>query len=229
MYNIKDTNIYNIVSASIKKSFGLMAIGLFITFAIVFSFARNIEYLHIAYKYFRIIIILELVIGFVLSLAIYRLNAIISTLLFLAYSALNGVMLSGIGVYYGMPLILNVLATTTVIFLVLAIYGYTTKSDLSSYSTYLFVGLIALIVMSVINLFLRTPIMDIIISSLGVIIFTILIAFDTQRIKENISIAVYNGNDELLNKIIVVGAFSFYLDFINLFIYLLRLFSRRDD
>ncbi|MDU4653147.1 MAG: Bax inhibitor-1 family protein, partial [Sneathia sanguinegens] len=93
----------------------------------------------------------------------------------------------------------------------------------------LFVGLVSIIIMSVINIFLRSSSLDLMLSILGVIVFVIYVAYDTQLIKNKIVILARQGQLDLLDRVEIVGAFSLYLDFINLFIYLIRLFGRRKN
>ncbi len=132
------------------------------------------------------------------------------------------------GYIYTGESVIAVFLGTLVLFSVLAIYGYVTKEDLSKYRTYLMVGLIALVVMSIINIFLRSSQMDFILSIVGVILFVIFTAYDVNRIKNQFTHSiVYEKEVELLDKIEIAGALTLYLDFINLFLYLLRLFGRR--
>ena len=114
-------------------------------------------------------------------------------------------------------------------FLVLTIYGYTTKSNLQSYTSFLFVGLISIIIMSVINMFIGSNTLDLLLSALAVVVFVIYTAYDTQRIKNTIISLSYQGQLDLLDRVEIIGALSLYLDFINLFIYLIRIFGRRKD
>ena len=132
------------------------------------------------------------------------------------------------GYIYTGESVIAVFLGTLVLFSVLAIYGYVTKEDLSKYRTYLMVGLIALVVMSIINVFLRSSQMDFILSIVGVVLFVIFTAYDVNRIKNQFTHSiVYEKEVELLDKIEIAGALTLYLDFINLFLYLLRLFGRR--
>ncbi len=132
------------------------------------------------------------------------------------------------GYIYTGESVIAVFLGTLVLFSVLAIYGYVTKEDLSKYRTYLIVGLIALVVMSIINIFLRSSQMDFILSIVGVVLFVIFTAYDVNRIKNQFTHSiVYEKEVELLDKIEIAGALTLYLDFINLFLYLLRLFGRR--
>lgn len=183
MNDYSKTSIYDEVASKMRNCYLVVGGGLVLTFGLMLYFLADTQRLALAYRYFPIIIILELVLGGVLSFGIYKLNATMSSILFFVYSILNGITLTGIASLYSFSVVLNVLIGTAVVFLLLACYGYFTKSDLSGYTNYLLIGLVAIVILSLINMFLRTPMMDIVISSLGVIIFSILIASDSQRIK----------------------------------------------
>lgn len=146
--------------------------------------------------------------------------------LFIAYSVLTGISLSFIFSYYEIGSIINVFLSTTALFGVMAIAGYTTKTDLTKLGSLLMIGLIGIVIASLINLFTQSSGMDYIISILGVIIFTGLTAYDVQKIK-NLS---YESNGGTLSrKLGIMGALTLYLDFINLFLFLLRLFGGKRD
>ena len=147
----------------------------------------------------------------------------------LVYSASTGILLSYIAQIYTIQSVLSVLMSTICLFAVLSIYSFITRSNLMSYSGFLFVGLVSIIIMSVINIFLRSSSLDLMLSILGVIVFVIYVAYDTQLIKNKIVILARQGQLDLLDRVEIVGAFSLYLDFINLFIYLIRIFGRRKN
>ena len=113
------------------------------------------------------------------------------------------------------------------LFAVLAVYGYLTRENLTKFTPILVAGLIAIILVSIINIFLQNSGVDLFISIIGVIIFTIFIAVDVNRIRNNIVAYAAQEDSEILNKIEIVGALNLYLDFVNLFIYILRLLGRR--
>lgn len=164
-----------------------------------------------------------------MSLFIYKANATILRVMFVIYSISTGVILSFIAEYYTLGSVISVLSGTIVLFLVLTIYGYTTKSNLQSYTSFLFVGIISIIIMSVINMFIGSNTLDLLLSALAVVVFVIYTAYDTQRIKNTIISLSYQGQLDLLDRVEIIGALSLYLDFINLFIYLIRIFGRRKD
>lgn len=161
-----------------------------------------------------------------LSARIYKLSFGIATLLFILYSILTGVVFSSLFFVYTLGSIANVFLITAGTFAAVSCFGYFTKSDLSKWGTYLFMGLIGLIIASLVNWFLKSAMLNWIASYVGVAIFVGLTAYDTQRIKEIIQENSMEG-EEVTNKIALMGALSLYLDFINLFLYLLRIFGRR--
>ena len=120
----------------------------------------------------------------------------------------------------------SVFFITAATFGAMAAYGYFTKSDLSSWGKILFMALIGIIIATIVNIFLNSSMLNMIVSYAGVLIFVGLTAYDTQKTKERLSMA--DSADETAQKIALMGALSLYLDFINLFIYLLRIFGSRD-
>lgn len=172
------------------------------------------------------LIIAEFGLVFGISAAINRLSLATATLLFILYSVINGVTLSAIFLAYTASSIAQVFFITAGTFAVMSIYGYTTKKDLSSWGNLLFMALIGIIIASVANFFLKSDMLSLIVSYIGVIIFVGLTAYDTQKIKE--LLYEYGDEGEGGQKIALLGALSLYLDFINLFIYLLRIFGKRD-
>jgi len=172
------------------------------------------------------LVLAELGLVIAISAGINRFRASSATLMFFIYSALNGVTLSVIFLVYAHSSIANTFFVTAGMFAIMSVYGYTTRTDLTSWGNFLFMGLIGIILASVVNIFLGSQSLDWIISCLGVIIFVGLTAYDTQSIK-----AMAHGgfaDAETEQKAAVIGALRLYLDFINLFLMLLRLFGRRD-
>lgn len=147
-------------------------------------------------------------------------------LLFVAFSAVMGMSLSYIFLLYTQSSIASVFLITSLTFAVMAVVGYTTQTDLTRFGSLLMMALIGLIIASVVNIFLESSMMEFIISAVGVLIFTGLIAYDTQKLKR-IGAGVEYGSTEA-SKLAILGATSLYLDFINLFLHLLRLLGRRE-
>jgi len=165
-----------------------------------------------------------LVIG--ISAAINRLSLTTATLMFVLYSVINGAMLSSIFLIYTMSSIASVFFITAGTFGVMALIGYTTKKDLTSMGRILFMALIGIIIATVVNIFLKSSGLQMIVSYLGVLIFVGLTAYDSQKIKNMLQMAP--DASEASQKLALLGALTLYLDFVNLFIYLLRIFGRRE-
>ena len=167
---------------------------------------------------------LGLVIG--LTAAIKKLSFPTAAIMFLLFSILNGVTLSAIFVVYTMSSIATTFFVTAGTFAAMAFIGYTTKKDLTKIGGILLMALIGLIIASVVNIFLKNSMMDIVISAIGVLIFVGLTAYDAQKIKEMMLDCGTEVND-FTQKLAVFGALSLYLDFINLFLYLLRFLGKQ--
>lgn len=167
---------------------------------------------------------LALVIG--VSAAINRLSLTTATLMFILYSVINGALFSSIFLIYTASSIATVFFITAGTFGVMALIGYTTKTDLTSIGKYLFMALIGLIIATLVNMFIKSEGFTYILSYIGVLIFVGLTAYDSQKIKQMLLQAP--DADEGAQKLALLGALTLYLDFINLFIYLLRIFGRRE-
>ena len=170
------------------------------------------------------LIIAELVLVFWVSARIEKLSLTKATLMFIVYSVLNGATLATIFFAYSPEIITKTFFVTAGTFGAMAVYGYFTKSDLSSWGKLLIMAVIGLIIAGVVNIFLRNSLMDFVISMVGVLIFVGLTAYDSQKIKRMLMMQADMG--ETAQKVALMGALSLYLDFINLFLYLLRLFGR---
>lgn len=173
-----------------------------------------------------VLIIAELGLVFGISAMIHKLSLTTATLLFVLYSAINGLTLSVIFIAYETAIIAKVFFITAGTFAAMAFIGYTTKKDLSGMGKILFMALIGLIIATVVNIFLKSSGLDMIISYIGVLIFVGLTAYDTQKIKNMLYGAEFA--DESYQKLALLGSLTLYLDFINLFLYLLRIFGSRD-
>jgi FtsH-binding integral membrane protein len=161
----------------------------------------------------------------VLSFGINKLSAGTAQVLFWVFAAVMGLSLSSIFMVYTDASIAKVFFISAATFGAMSLYGYTTKRDLTGIGNFLIMGLIGLIIASVVNIFLASSMLDFAISAIGVLVFVGLTAYDTQKIKESYD-AGYGV--EVLHKSAVMGALSLYLDFINLFLMLLRLFGNRE-
>ena len=166
--------------------------------------------------------------GFILAmnLGFQRWSSMSITMLFLAFSAVMGISLSSIFLVYAMSSITQVFVITAATFGVMAVLGYTTQTDLTRFGSILMMALIGIIIASFVNWFIGSASLDYIISIGGVLVFTGLIAYDTQKLKR-IGAGVEYGSESGA-KLAILGATSLYLDFVNLFLFLLRLLGRRD-
>ena len=171
-----------------------------------------------------VLIFVELGLVFALSMAINKLNPVVATVMFYAYAMINGITLAPIFLVYTMSSIALTFFVTAGVFLAMSIYGYTTKSDLTKFGSFMVMALIGLIVCTIINIFWANSVMDWIISFAGVIIFIGLTAWDTQKIKQ----MAQETDEANAGKLATIGALSLYLDFINLFLYLLRFLGSRE-
>ena len=171
-----------------------------------------------------IVMLAPLGVVFYMSFGIKKMSSAKAQTVFWIFAALMGLSLSWILLIYTQTSIARVFFITSATFGAMSIYGYTTKRDLTKLGSFLMMGLIGIIIASVVNIFLKSSMMYFVISILGVLIFVGLTAYDTQKIKN-----MYSASDtgELMGKKALMGALTLYLDFINLFIMLLRLFGQR--
>ncbi len=163
----------------------------------------------------------ELALVFTLSGAINKLSAAAATLIFIAYSALNGITLSVVFMAYTANSITSTFAITAGMFGAMSIYGSITKRDLTSWGSFLFMGLIGIVIASVVNIFVGSSAVSWVVSGIGVLVFTGLTAYDTWKIKEMAAQGIEG------RKPAILGALTLYLDFINLFLMLLRFTGSR--
>jgi len=160
-----------------------------------------------------------------ISFGLNRISYPVLSLLFVAYAAVTGISLSFILLAFTSASVLGVFVTTSVVFGVMAIAGYTTKTDLTKFGSILFMFLIGIVVASLVNMFLHSSGLDMLISYIGVAVFVGLTAYDVQKLK-NIGAGLVYG-EASASKMALMGGLTLYLDFINLFLMLLRLFGRR--
>ena len=173
------------------------------------------------------LIIAELALVIGLSAAINKISFTTAALLFVLYSVINGVTLSVIFLAYTESSIAKTFFVTAGAFAGMAFVGYTTKKDLSAMGKFLLFALIGLIIASIVNIFMKSSGFDFVISIIGILIFAGLTAYDSQKIKKMFLAYGYEVNDET-QKLAVLGSLTLYLDFINLFLYLLRFMGRRN-
>lgn len=231
-YNTPYQNIYGSVSETVtnkmvRNVYLWMTAALAITGLVAYYVAGSQAILSALFSNGWSILVLffaeiGLVIG--LSAAINKISALTATLMFALYSVLNGVTLSSIFLVYEIGSIATTFFVAAGTFGAMAIYGSVTKKDLTKVGNLCMMAVIGLIIATVVNLLIRSTMADMIISGVGVLVFVGLTAYDAQKIKN----MLYGAEEsEMTNKIAVLGALSLYLDFINLFLYLLRFFGRR--
>ena len=217
-------------SIFLAKVFNWMAMGLGLTGLIAyFTASSGLARAIVGSPLFMILIIAELGMVFYLSARISKIQAATASGLFIGYSVLNGLTLSAVFLAYTSSSIAGTFLITAGMFGAMAIYGLVTKRDLSGLGSFLFMGLIGIIIASVVNIFLQSSGMSWMISFLGVLIFTGLTAYDVQKIKNMGEEGIMSQGEEAIKKGSIMGALALYLDFINLFLMLLRFFGGSRD
>jgi uncharacterized protein len=204
-----------------------MTTGLLVTTAVAVTVSATPSLLQLAMNPAVLIgaIIGELVLVMAIGFGLRRMSPGLATTLFLVYSAVNGFTLSLIFVVYNLGTIQVAFLSTAALFATMTVVGYTTQIDLTQYRSYFMIGLIGLVVAMVINIFLRSSAFDFAISIFGVLLFTALTAYDTQKIKRMAADPQIEADGSLSAKLSILGALTLYLDFVNLFLFLLRLFG----
>ena len=182
-YNMNDIDIKS-SNNFLRKVFLYMVLGIAISSGTgLYLYNYNENLLNTLTNYSPILLIAELAMVFSLSRMLNKMSANIARFLFLAYSLINGITVTTIGYIYVPSVILHAFLITLVIFIVMAIYGYTTQEDLSSYRRFFMVALISLIILSIFNVFMKVGMLEWVITILGIVLFTGLIAYDVNRIK----------------------------------------------
>ena len=225
-YNMNDIDVRS-SNKFLRKVFLYMVLGVAISFGTgIYLYKYNQELIFSLARYFNILGIAG--VGMVLGLNFFleKISAGMARIMFVLYSLILGTIFSTIGFVYSPLAILYAFGTALIIFVVMTIYGFMTKEDLSSYRTFFIVGLISLIIMGFINMYLGVGPLYWIETIAGIVIFTGLTAYDINRIKWE-SYQLANGDNETVEKMGIIEALELYLDFINLFLYLLRIFGRK--
>ena len=222
--------------AHMNKVYGTMSVGMLITFAVAWAIGTSPALLGI----FRdpvtlspnilgwIVMFAPLGMVFMFGAMINRFSAAAAQTFFYAFAAVMGLSMSWIFVAFTGMSIANVFLITSIAFAGLSLYGYTTKKDISGWGTFLIMGVIGLVVAMIVNIFLQSPAIMFAVSILGVLIFAGLTAYDTQKIKNDYIAHAAHGDQEWLAKSAIMGALNLYLDFINMFMFLLQLFGNRE-
>ncbi len=217
------------VSSFVRSVYNWMAIGLALTGFVAYYVATNELLLGIAVKGFFLFAIAELGLVFWLSARIGRLKATTATGLFLGYAFLNGITMSFIFLRYTHALIATTFFICAASFAALSLYGWVTKRDLTGVGNFMFMGLIGILIASVINIFVQSSAMQMIISYIGVLVFAGLTAYDTQTIK-NMALSQPAGTSAaVIRKGAIIGALKLYLDFILMFQFLLSILGGGRD
>jgi len=205
-----------------------MTAGLLLTGAISSMLASNEVLLGMVLNpiVFIGLFVVELGLVIAISAFINKMSPALATGLFILYAALNGITLTPIFITYTSASIATAFFTTAGMFAALTLYGSVTKRDLSGMGRFMLMALFGLCIATLVNIFLRNGIMDFVISIFGVVIFAGLTAYDTQRLNQLASQAT---SEDEIGRFSIMGALILYLDFINLFLYLLRLFGKRND
>ncbi|MEX0286107.1 MAG: Bax inhibitor-1 family protein [Paracoccaceae bacterium] len=235
--------------AHMNKVYGTMSVGMFITFAAAWAISglsvtadpsqavaqigegKYLTSLGAAIytsplKWVIMFLPLAFIFGF--GAAVNRLSASAAQLVFYTFAAVMGVSISWIFLVFTGFSIIQVFLVTSIAFAGLSLWGYTTKKDISGWGSFLIMGVIGILVASIINIFLGSPAIAFAISILGVLIFAGLTAYDTQNIKNTYLQMAHTGDQEWLGKAAIMGALSLYLDFINMFMFLLQLLGSRE-
>ncbi len=213
----------------LAKVYGWMALALLVT-ALAAMYVANdpklIETIILNRVVFWVLIIGEVGLVWYLSARVFSMSPEKATMLFFVYALLNGLTLSVIFLVYDIQSIGTTFLITAGTFSAMSAYGYFTKKDLTSFGSMLIMVLFGVIIASVVNMFIESTMLDKIITYVGVLVFVGLIAYDTQKLK---NIQEGNHDAETVKKLSIMGALTLYLDFINLFILLLKIFGGRKD
>lgn len=214
--------------------FGWMFVAMIITAVSAFFAASSSSFLQLIYKpeggftiMGWVVTLAPLLLVFMMSAAINRMSSLALSLLYIVYSVLMGLSLSYIFLLFSFSNIFKAFAVAALMFGVMAVAGYVTKTDLSRFGSILMMALVGIIIATLVNFFTKSETMDYVICILGVLIFTGLTAWDVQKIKNTAVIDFANG--DTMRKVAIWGALSLYLDFVNLFVFLLRIFGRNNN
>ncbi|AAZ40978.1 putative transport protein [Candidatus Blochmanniella pennsylvanica str. BPEN] len=227
--NTASEQVNNAIQPYILQVFGWMSCGLLLTAFVAWYASRTPAILQLLFSnqiIFFSLIIGQLALVFVLSGMVTRLSGSLATTLFMLYSMLTGLTLSSVFILYTTSSISSAFVVTSGMFGAMTLYGYTTKRDLSSFGNLLFMALIGIVLASMVNLWLKNTALMWLITYIGVIIFVGLTAYDTQKLK-SIGASLSIDNQDQFRKYSIIGALTLYLDFINLFLMIVRIFGNR--
>ncbi|QIE44810.1 Bax inhibitor-1/YccA family protein [Pseudohalocynthiibacter aestuariivivens] len=216
--------------AHMNKVYGTMSVGMLLTFLAAWAVGNNAYMMQTLFTGMTrwVVMFAPLIMVFAFGAVINKLSAAAAQLFFYAFAAVMGVSISYIFVVFTDYSIAQIFLTTSIAFAGLSFWGYTTKKDISGWGSFLIMGLIGIIVASIINIFIGSPAIMFAISIIGVLIFAGLTAYDTQSIKNEYLAHAHHGDSEWLGKSAIMGALRLYLDFINMFMFLLQLLGNRE-
>jgi uncharacterized protein len=206
-----------------QRVYWWMSGGLFISGAVAFYVAPDQAVFAAVAPYLHLLMVATLGLVFALSFLAHRVSAPVAAAMFVGYAALNGVLFSALFVVYQLGSIATAFAITAGTFAALSVYGTVTKKDLSGWGTFLFMGLVGILIAGVVNIFVQSDMLAFVQSSAAVVIFAGLTAYDTQKLRQFHASSGYSSAASLS----ITGALTLYLDFINLFLSILRLMGRR--
>lgn len=218
-----------VIQPYISQVFGWMSCGLLLTAFVSWYTSKSPVVLQLLFSnqlIFFGLVIGQLALVFALSGMVTRLSGSLATTLFMLYSVLTGLTLSSIFVLYTTSSISSTFVITSGMFGIMTLYGYTTKRDLSSFGNLLFMALIGMMLASIVNIWLKNSAMTWVITYVGVIVFVGLTAYDVQKLK-SIGSSVVIENQDQFRKFAIIGALTLYLDFINLFLMMIRIIGNK--
>ncbi len=227
--NYSESGFSETFSAVLRQVYIWMALGLFVTASVAafVSVSPLFQILAGQPLIFLVLMVAELGLVLGLSWGITRLSPGMALSLFFVYAALNGLTLSTLFVVYTLGSVAQTFLATAALFGAMSIVGYTTKMDLSKIGSFLLMGVIGLLIAMVVNMFWANTVLGWIVTFAGIFLFLGLTMYDTQRIKRMTVSALQQGDENVQARVGILGALSLYLDFINLFLFMLRLSGRR--
>lgn len=231
-YSVKSSQTQVIVNEFIRSVYNWMGIGLALTGFIAYFVSNNAQIQNLIFGnklVFFGLIIAELALVYIISARVNKIQASTATSLFILYAALNGATLASLFLVYTSSSITSTFFICSATFVACSIFGMTTKRDLTSVGGFMTMGLIGILIASVVNMFIRSSAMNMIISYIGVIVFVGLTAYDTQKLKHMAMTQPSGLEAGVIRKGAILGALSLYLDFINLFIMLLSVLGGRRE
>jgi FtsH-binding integral membrane protein len=216
--------------AHMNKVYALMSIAMLITGGVAYIVGNNDALVMSLFTGMSrwVVMFAPLVVVFAFGAMIHKLSTPVAQAVFWGFSALMGLSISYIFMIYTDFSIAQTFLVTAISFAGLSLYGYTTKRDISGWGSFLIMGVIGLIIASILNIWLQSPAIMFAVSILGVLIFAGLTAYDTQKIKNTYLEMAHNGQSEWLDKSAIMGALNLYLDFLNMFMFLLHLMGNRE-